>query len=86
MFTPSALKTVITACQTSKTPYTVAQLAQKYNTIKELLKRHSKSPSSLTNQALKRMVKGYQMMMHNTALMVSEIKDLQVMSAHQKRK
>jgi len=64
----------------------MAQLAQKYNTIKKLLKRHLKSPSSLTNQTLKQMVKRYQMMMHNTALMASEIKDLQVMSAHQKRK
>ena len=86
MFTFSALKTAIAACQTSKTFYTVAQLAQEYITIKELLKRRSKSPSSPMNQTLKRMVKGYQMMMHNAALMASEIKDLQVMSAHQKRK
>jgi len=76
----------IAVCQTSKTLYTVAQLAQKYNMIKELLKRHSKSLSSSTNQALKQMVKEYQMMIHNTALMTSEIKDLQVMSAHQKCK
>ena len=85
-FTSFALKMAIAVCQTSKTLYTVAQLAQKYNMIKELLKRHSKSLSSSTNQALKQMVKEYQMMMYNTALMTSEIKDLQVMSAHQKCK
>jgi len=86
MSTSPASETAITACQTPKTPYTVAQLAQEYNTIKELLKRRSKSPPSPTDQALKRMVKGYQMTMHNAALMTSEIKDLRVMSAHQKRK
>ncbi len=86
MLTSSALKMVIAVCQTSKTLYTVAQLAQEYVMIKELLKQHLKSPSSSTNQALKQMVKGYQMTMHNTALMTSEIKDLWVMSTHQKCK
>ena len=34
------------------------------------------------NQTLKQMIKRYQMTMYNTALMASEIKDLQVMSTH----
>ena len=84
--TSSASETAIAVCQTSKTPYTVAQLAQEYTTIKGLLKRRSKSPSSLTEQTLKQMIKECQMTMHNAALLISEIKDLQAMSAHQKRK
>ena len=59
-----------------KTPYTVAQLAQEYIMIKELLKRRSNSPSSLMKQALERVVKGCQMAMHNAALLASEIKGL----------
>ena len=55
---PPASKTAITTCQTPKTPYTVAQLAQEYTTLKELLKRRSKSPPSPTDQALKPVVKG----------------------------
>ena len=84
--TPPASETAIAAHQTPKTPYTVAQLAQEYTTIKELLKRRSKSPPSPTEKALKRVVKGCQMAMHNAALLASEIKDLQAMSARQKRK
>jgi len=84
--TPSASEMAIAVCQTSKTPYTVAQLAQKYTTIKGLLKRRSKSPSSPTKQALKRVVKGCQMAMHNAAFLASKIKDLQAMSTCQKRK
>ena len=84
--TPPASETAIAACQTPKTSYTVAQLAQEYTTIKGLLKRRSKSPPSPMEQTLKRVVKGCQMAMHNTALLASEIKDLRVMSARQKRK
>lgn len=84
--TPPASETAIAVCQTPKTPYTVAQLAQEYTTIKGLLKRRSKSPSSPMKQALKRVVKGCQMAMHNAAFLASEIKDLRAMSAHQKRK
>lgn len=36
--TPPVSETAIAARQTPKTPYTVAQLAQEYSTIKELLK------------------------------------------------
>ncbi len=84
--TPPASETAIAVCQTPKTPYTVAQLAQEYTTIKGLLKRRSKSPPSPTEQALKRVVKGCQMAMHNAAFLASEIKDLRAMSARQKRK
>ena len=55
--TPPASKTAIAARQTPKIPYTVAQLAQKYTTIKKLLKQRSKSPQSPTKKALKRVVK-----------------------------
>ena len=72
--------------QPPKTPYTVAQLAQEYITIKKLLKKRSNSPPSPTRQALERVVKGCQMAMHNAALLASEIKDLRAMSARQKRK
>ena len=84
--TPPASETAIAARQTSKTPYTVAQLAQEYTTIKGLLKRRSKSPPSPTERALKRVVKGCRMAMHNAALLASEIKDLRAMSTRQKRK
>ncbi|SLM36159.1 conserved hypothetical protein [Lasallia pustulata] len=84
--TPPASETVIAARQTPKTPYTVAQLAREYTTIKGLLERRSKSPLSPTEQALKRVVKGCQMAMHNAALLASEIKDLRAMNARQKRK
>ncbi|SLM33856.1 transposase tan1-aspergillus niger [Lasallia pustulata] len=84
--TPPASETVIAARQTPKTPYTVAQLAREYTTIKGLLERRSKSPPSPTEQALKQVVKGCQMAMHNAALLASEIKDLRAMSACQKRK
>ena len=84
--TPPASETAIAASQTPKTPYTVAQLAQEYTTIKGLLKRRSKSPLSPTERALKRVVKGCQMAMHNAALLASEIKDLRAMSTRQKRK
>jgi len=53
MFTSSVLKMVIAVCQTLKTLYTVAQLAQKYIMIKKLLKWHLKSLSSSMNQTLK---------------------------------
>ena len=79
-------ETAMAARQTPKTPYTVAQLAQEYTTIKGLLKRRSKSPPSPTEQALKRVVKGCQMAMHNAAFLASKIKDLRAMSARQKRK
>jgi len=85
-FTSPALKTVIAVCQTLKTLYTVAQLTQKYTTIKELLKWRSKSSSSSIKQTLKQVVKGCQMAMHNTPLLISEIKNLQTMSVCQKRK
>ena len=84
--TPPVSETAIAARQTPKTPYTVAQLAQEYTTIKGLLKRRSKSPPSPTEQALKRVVKGCQMAMHNAALLASENKDLRAMSARQKCK
>ena len=84
--TPPTSETGIAARQTPKTPYTVAQLAQEYTTIKGLLKRRSKSPLSPTERALKRVVKGCQMAMHNAALLANEIKDLRAMSARQKRK
>ena len=77
--TPPASETAIAA--TPKTPYTVAQLAQEYTTIKGLLKRRSKSPLSPTERALKRVVKGCQMAIYNAALLAGEIKDLQAMSA-----
>jgi len=83
---PPALKTTIAAYQTPKIPYIVAQLAQKYITIKGLLKRRSKSPPNPTEQALKRIVKGYQMAIYNAALLASEIKNLRAISARQKRK
>ena len=79
--TPPASETAIAGRQTPKTPYTV-----EYTTIKGLLKQRSKSPPSPTEQALKRVVKGCQMAMHNVALLASEIKDLRAMSARQKRK
>ena len=84
--TPPASETAIAARQTPKTPYTVAQLAQEYTTIKGLLKRRSKSPPSPTERSLKRVVKGFQMAMHNAAFLASEIKDLRAMSARQKCK
>lgn len=84
--TPPALETAIVARQTPKTSYNVTQLAQEYTTIKRLLKRRSKSPPSPTEQALKRVVKGCQMAMHNAAFLASEIKDLRAMSGRQKRK
>ena len=73
-FTPFASETAITACQTPRTPYTVAQLVQEYITIKGLLKRRSKSPPSPTERALKRVVKRCQMAMYNAALLANEIK------------
>ena len=63
--TPPASETAIAARQTPKTPYTVAQLAQEYTTIKGLLKRRLKSPPSPTERALKRVVKGCQIAIHN---------------------
>ena len=84
--TPPISETAIVARQTPKIPYTVAQLAQEYTIIKGLLKRRSKSPLSPTEQALKRVVKGCQMAIYNTALLASEIKDLRAISARQKRK
>ena len=79
--TPPALETATEAHQTPKTPCTVAQLAQEYTTIKGLLKRRSNSPPSPAEQALKRVVKGCQMAMHNAALLASEVKDLRAMNA-----
>ena len=84
--TPPISETATATRQTPKTPHTMAQLAQEYTTIKGLLKRRSKSPPSPTEQALKRVIKGCQMAMHNAALLASEIKDLRAMSARQKRK
>ena len=61
-------------------------MAQEYTTIKELLKRRSKSPPSPTEKALKRVVKGCQIAMYNAAILASENKGLRTMSARQKRK
>ena len=79
---PPVSETAIAARQTPKTLHTVAQLAQEYTTIQRLLKRRSKSPSSPTEQALKRC----QMAMHNTTFLDSKIKDLRAISVRQKRK
>ena len=84
--TPPASETVIAARQTPKTPHTMAQITQEYTTIKESLKRRSKSPPSPTEQALKRIIKRCQMAMYNAALLANEIKDLRAMNARQKRK
>lgn len=84
--TPPLINTTLPAFSTPKTPQTVAQVVQEYITIKDLLKRRSKSPPSPAEQALKRVVKGCQMAMHNATLLASEIKGLRAMSARQKRK
>jgi hypothetical protein len=76
----------ITTRQTPKTPHNVAQLDQEYTMLKELLNRSSRSPPSSTDRALKRVIKGCQIAMHNAALLASEVKDLRAMNARQARK
>ena len=73
-------ETTMAAFRTPKTPNTVAQVAQEYTTIKNLLKQRSRSPPSPAEQALNRVVKGCQMAMHNAALLASEIKGLKTIS------
>ena len=68
------------AFRTPKTPYTVAQVAQEYTTIENLLKQRSRSSPSPAEQALNRVVKACQMAMHNAALLASEIKGLKTIS------
>lgn len=46
----------------------------------------AQSPPSPTNQALNQLLKGYQMAMHNAALLAKEVKELRAANEKKKRK
>ena len=73
-------ETIIAAFRIFKISYIVAQVAQKYNIIKDLLKQRSKSPPSPTELALKRIIKGYQIAIYNAILLTNDIKDLKIIN------
>ena len=63
-----------------KIPYSVAQVAQEYIIVRNLLKQRSKSPLNPVKLALNRIIKGCQMAIYNAALLISEIKDLKAIN------
>ena len=85
-FTLFKPETIITIFYIFKTPYIVAEVAQEYTTIKNLLKQRLRNLLSPMEQALKRVVKGCQITIYNAILLISEIKDLKIINERQKRK
>jgi hypothetical protein len=84
--TPTPPEAAMAARQTPKTPHNIAQVDQKYTTLKGLLNRSSKSPPNSIDRALGRVVKRCKIAIYNAALLASEIKDLRAINARQTRK
>ncbi|KAL1958248.1 hypothetical protein VTO42DRAFT_4756 [Malbranchea cinnamomea] len=68
------------------TPHNLRELEWQTENVVKYIKRRTQSPPSPTNQALRQLVKGYQMIMHRMALLEEEIKELRAANAKQKRK
>jgi hypothetical protein len=69
-----------------ETPHNLAQLEQQAATIKDYLKRRSKSPPTPTDQALNQLVKGCQIAMQGAVLLAAENEQLRAANERQTQK
>lgn len=69
-----------------ETPHNTAQLELQTKTVKGLLQGRTTGSSSPTEQALRQLVKGCQMAMHNAVLLAEENKQLRTVNERQKKK
>jgi hypothetical protein len=78
--TPSPQQTLIEQW-TTETPHTTTQLEKQARHVRELLKRHSQSPTSV---AIAQLVKGCQLAMNSATILAEENKKLQALN-HRRR-
>jgi hypothetical protein len=69
-----------------ETPHDITQLELQTKAIKDYIKRRTASPPSPTDQALNQLVKGCQIAIYNTILLVEENRQLRAENARQKKK
>jgi hypothetical protein len=68
------------------TPYTVRHLHKKTSSIKKILYRGSRSPSTPSKKQFDELIKGCEFIMHQAAFMSKELQDLRAESQVQKQK
>ncbi|KFY29236.1 hypothetical protein V491_00127, partial [Pseudogymnoascus sp. VKM F-3775] len=71
---------------TSKTPQTIRELDFQIEHIKNRVIRHQNSSPTSINDALSRLAKGAQVMMHSAILLKAEVKALQAANEQKKRR
>jgi hypothetical protein len=71
---------------TSKTPQTIRELDFQTEHVKNRIRQHQDSSPSSINDALSRLAKGAQVMMHSAVLLKAEVKALQVANEQKKRR
>jgi hypothetical protein len=71
---------------TSKTPQTIRELDFQTEHIKNRVVRHQNSSPTSINDALSRLAKGAQVMMHSAVLLKAEVKALQAANEQKKRR
>ena len=69
---PSSRDGPSTSSSTLVTPHTVRQLHRQASSVKKLLKRGSKSPSTPSKKALQQIIKGCETVIYNTAQLVND--------------
>jgi hypothetical protein len=68
------------------TPHTAHQLFKKASSIKKMLWQRSESPSSPSKQTFNELLKGCELIMHQTAFMAKELHDLRAENEKTKQK
>jgi hypothetical protein len=71
---------------TSKTPQTIRELDFQTEHVKNRIRQHQDSSPSSINDALSRLAKGAQVMMHSAVLLKAEVKALQAANEQKKRR
>ena len=69
-----------------KTPRNLKQLKRQASSIKAVLRQHSRSPPTPTNRLIDQALKGYELSLHQNALLLQEIRDLRAENESQKQK
>jgi hypothetical protein len=67
-------------------PYTARQLFKKASSVKKILWRDSRSPSSPLKRTYNKLLKGCESIMHQAAFMLKELHDLRAEHEKSKRK
>ena len=70
----------------AETPHNVAELQQQMALLRRYLKQRTYSPPSPTEQALSQLIKGYEIAILSTVLLINKNKKLRVENQRQKRK